>query len=172
MIVEQNLFSPALADELRKHLRLRNMFSPATVTGDASWRVGRVYHIQELFVGKLVAERVLAYAHDALRLDATTCEVQLSSYGDGEYFRAHSDSGTPDVAHRRLSWVSYLNAWPGPNPFSGGELILYEDHATTTYAPADGETVFFPSELLHEVTTVAAPPGWENRRFTVNGWLS
>jgi len=167
MIVSHDVFSPALRDELRKYLRIQNMFAPATVTGDPTWRSGRVAHIQELFVGKLVAETILARYPDL-----TTCEVQLSSYGDGDYFHAHTDNATPDCAARRVSWVAYLNAWPGPNRYSGGELVLYADDATTTYTPADGETVFFPSSVLHKITPVSAPPGWRNRRFSVNGWLS
>src|SRR6185503_9993193 len=103
MIVEPNVFSPALRDELRKYLRLKSMFVPATVTGDPAWRSGRVAHIQDMFVCKLVAETILA-----LYPTHTSCEVQLSSYGDCDYFRAHTDNATPDCAARQISWVSYL----------------------------------------------------------------
>ena len=99
------------------------------------------------------------------------CEVQLSTYGDGDFFRPHNDSGTPDAADRKISWVSYLDAVPGVRPWTGGELHVQDGVNTIIVTPADGETVFFPSGALHEVKPVAAPPGWVNRRFSANGWL-
>jgi SM-20-related protein len=178
MIVEYDLFTPVMVEELRKYLREKNEFVYASVTGDSSWRSGRVRHIENLFIGKLVAESVIARVPRVINqlgvpeFTPTRCEVQASSYGNGDYFRAHTDNGTPDAAARKLSWVSYLNAWPGDNTWTGGELHVRYDDRTVVYQPADGETVFFSSSALHEIMPVFAPPGWEHRRFSVNGWVS
>jgi Rps23 Pro-64 3,4-dihydroxylase Tpa1-like proline 4-hydroxylase len=177
LTVKRDVFPPLIVEELRKYLRMQNAFIPATVTGDQSWRSGRVQHIQELFIGKLVAgivkDYALVIANDIIHDFAPSrCEVQLSSYGDGDYFRQHYDNSTPDADTRRISWVSYINAFPGPNPFSGGELVLQGENETTVYTPEDGETVFFASSVLHEIKPVSAPEGWNNRRFSANGWVS
>lgn len=180
MIIRCNVFSPALTEALRALLLRRELFGPATVTGDALWRSGMVAHVEHLPEGRAAAEEIIKYFASTwifyeLKIPyffPTRCEVQLSSYGDGDYFRTHTDNGTPDAAARRISWVAYLDAVPGLRPWFGGELVAETGRETVAVTPADGETVFFPSAWLHEVRPVAAPPGWTSRRFSVNGWIS
>lgn len=192
LIIRHNVFSPVLTEALRALLCREELFNTATVTGDASWRSGRVAHIEHLIEGRLAAEAIL----DAvMRLpddenvglsvmtsfcipgyfdlfEPSRCEVQLSSYGDGDYFRQHNDSGTSDAADRKISWVSYLDPIPGSHLWTGGELHVRDGGNKIIYTPADGETVFFPSNALHEVQPVStSSPRWEYRRFSINGWI-
>src|SRR5580765_2796005 len=170
-------FLPPDADAaVRALARDEARFVPATVTGDASWRAGRVAHVEGRPEARAVAEAVLRavpFVAYQLRVDAfapSRCEVQLSSYGDGDYFRAHADDGSPDTAARVLSWVIYLDLVK-PRAWYGGNLCLADD---VRFRPEDGTVIFFPSSMIHEVTPVAMDEGdgrWEARRFTVNGWV-
>lgn len=177
VVVCRGIFTPVLTEALRDLLRREVLFEPATVTGDATWRAGRVAHVQHLLEGRLAGEAVLAAVPRVLEalglapFAPQTCEVQLSAYGDGEYFRCHTDDGTPDVAARRLSWVAYLDAVPGHRPWTEGRLIVRDGIVAHVVTPADGETVFFPASALHEILPVVAPPEWPDRRFSVNGWV-
>ena len=179
IVVKQNVFSPDLTNLLRPMLLQESLFVPATVTGDASWRSGRVAHINGTPQSAAVAAAILNVVPEvAAELGylvnpptPTICEVQMSSYGGGDYFKTHNDNGTPDVTDRWLSWVHYIYPEPEPRLWMGGQLVIHDVAETITYEPADGETVFFPSSILHEILPVAAPPGWANRRFTVNGWV-
>ena len=182
VVIRRNVFTPVLTDALRALLRREEMFGPATVTGDAAWRSARVAHVQHLLEGRLVCEaigEVVGAVAAELGLDAPRpwrVEVQLSCYGNGDYFKLHNDSGTPDVATRWLSWVSYLDV--GPRTFTGGELHVHDyvspfgGKGVAVVEPHDGETVFFPANALHEVMPVTAGPEWASRRFSVNGWVN
>lgn len=176
IIVAKNILSPSLVNELRSLLRVEVCFVQAGVIGDQSWRSGKVSYIEYTSIGANVAEGIKQFMlrtdSELLDFAPKKIEVMLTSYGDGDYFREHADDSSPEVASRKVSWVTYLNAYPGENRWTGGELIIKDAANTTTFSPTDGETIFFASSLLHEVATVSAPPGWENRRFSVNGWIS
>jgi len=102
-------------------------------------------------------------------------------HGDGDFFRAHSDAATPEIARREISFAYYFLVRQ-PRGFSGGTLRLYEtiDTAPQRFeptrfedvAPEDNMIVFFESRLMHEVLPLHVPTGaFEDGRFTLNGWL-
>jgi SM-20-related protein len=103
-------------------------------------------------------------------------DLQVTATNDGEFFRAHLDDGTARYQTRRISFVLYFNR--RPKSFSGGELVLY-GLATDGFrddpiivAPRHNRIVFFPSSVLHEVSTVSCPSGrFRDSRFTLNGWF-
>lgn len=107
-------------------------------------------------------------------------EVQLTGTGHGEFFRAHSDDGSPEVETRAITFVYFFHR--EPQPFSGGELRIYDTAvdgdrvwATGPFRsiwPLQNQVVFFPSYYLHEILPVNSPSGsFVDRRFTVNGWF-
>lgn len=107
-------------------------------------------------------------------------EAQITASNDGDFFRFHSDNGSDRVAARHLTFVYFFHR--DPRQFEGGELRIHdarleEDHYVSagsyqTIVPQQNQIVFFPCELLHEITPVNCPSGlFADSRFTLNGWL-
>lgn len=107
-------------------------------------------------------------------------ESQITASNHGDFFRCHSDDGTPEVASREVTFVYFFHR--EPKQFSGGELRIYDSaperhgaRAISSYrtiVPEQNQLVLFASGLSHEITPVACPSGkFADSRFTVNGWL-
>jgi SM-20-related protein len=135
-----------------------------------------------------VTDRVMAlYSWVLPRLgmepfEVSQLELQVTSSNDGEWFKAHRDSGAGPVETRTLTFVYYCHR--EPRTFSGGELRMFgpadgqdvDDSElqarALTLAPPQNSIVFFPSSYLHEVMPVSCSSGtFEDSRLTVNGWL-
>jgi hypothetical protein len=106
----------------------------------------------------------------------TTVELKCTAYGDGGFFRIHSDSQNHPA--RRISFVYYFHQVP--KRYSGGALLLYDGDVAdpTTFFPesftrldtVDNSLVLFPSNTHHEVEPVVSPSGlWTDARFTFAG---
>jgi len=112
-------------------------------------------------------------------------EAQVTASNDGDFFRCHNDNGSDRVAARHLTFVYFFHR--EPRQFEGGELRLYDarlegdsyvgqnNYQTNVYqtiVPQQNQIVFFPCELMHEITAVKCPSGlFADSRFTLNGWL-
>jgi len=107
-------------------------------------------------------------------------EMQVTASNDGDFFRFHSDNGSDRVASRHLTFVYFFHR--EPRQFEGGELRIHDarlkdgayisEGAYQTVVPQQNQIVFFPCELLHEITPVICPSGqFTDSRFTLNGWL-
>ncbi|MDR3466559.1 MAG: 2OG-Fe(II) oxygenase [Xanthobacteraceae bacterium] len=108
-------------------------------------------------------------------------EMQMTTHGDGDYFRIHSDNGSPSTASRILTYVYYFSR--DPLPFSGGHLRLYDDSRVdpsswipvATFAditPQNNMLLLFPSRAFHEVLpTLCRTTDFASGRFTINGWI-
>lgn len=155
---------------------------------DQQVRRSRVlYDVAEIH--PFVTDRVMAlfpWVMERLGMDlfeVRQLELQVTSSGDGEWFKAHRDSGHGPVQTRTLTFVYYCHR--EPRTFDGGELRMFgpaadgEDtddpevqvHALTL-TPPQNSIVFFPSSYLHEVMPVSCPSrDFADSRLTVNGWL-
>jgi SM-20-related protein len=107
-------------------------------------------------------------------------EVQVTASNNGDFFRFHSDNGSDRVASRHLTFVYFFHR--EPRQFEGGELRIHDarlkeenyvsEGSYQTVVPRQNQIVFFPCELLHEITPVICPSGqFADSRFTLNGWL-
>jgi SM-20-related protein len=107
-------------------------------------------------------------------------EAQITASNDGDFFRFHCDNGNDRVGARFLTFVYFFQR--EPRQFEGGELRLHDarlengvyvsEGSYQTIVPQQNQIVFFPCELMHEVTQVSCASGeFANSRFTVNGWL-
>jgi Rps23 Pro-64 3,4-dihydroxylase Tpa1-like proline 4-hydroxylase len=107
-------------------------------------------------------------------------EAQITASNDGDFFRFHSDNGSERVASRYLTFVYFFHR--EPRQFEGGELRIHDarlengayvsDGNYQTIAARQNQIVFFPCELLHEITPVKCPSRrFADSRFTLNGWL-
>jgi SM-20-related protein len=134
----------------------------------------------------LVSERVLGVLPRVIErlgiapFTVQQIELQVTASNDGEWFKAHQDSGHGPVSSRELTFVYYCHR--EPRPFTGGELRMYgpfddagEPDArrrAQTITPAQNSIVFFPSHYLHEVMpTQCASRQFADSRLTYNGWF-
>jgi Rps23 Pro-64 3,4-dihydroxylase Tpa1-like proline 4-hydroxylase len=107
-------------------------------------------------------------------------ETQVTASNDGDFFHFHSDNSSDRVASRYLTFVYFFHR--EPRQFEGGELRIHDAHlqhgayvsagSYQTIIPQQNQIVFFPCELLHEITPVnCASQHFADSRFTLNGWL-
>ncbi len=107
-------------------------------------------------------------------------EAQITASNDGDFFHFHSDNGNAPVAARHLTFVYFFHR--EPRAFEGGELRIHDTRLESgeyvsegsyqTIVPHQNQIVFFPCELMHEITTVKCPSrAFTDSRFTLNGWL-
>jgi Rps23 Pro-64 3,4-dihydroxylase Tpa1-like proline 4-hydroxylase len=106
--------------------------------------------------------------------------VQMTSTGDGGFYKPHTDNYVHDMNRRRLSFVYYCNRYP--ISFQGGILRIYDtreyaklrDPKTKvhTVTPVQNRMVFFQSDYVHEISpVVCASNRLVDTRLTVNGWI-
>jgi hypothetical protein len=120
---------------------------------------------------------------DALGMEEFTIadvEVQATASNDGDFFHFHSDNGSARVASRHLTFVYFFHR--EPRQFDGGELRIHDSRLEEgvyvscgryqSIVPQQNQIVFFPCEMLHEITAVNCPSQqFADGRFTLNGWL-
>jgi SM-20-related protein len=107
-------------------------------------------------------------------------ETQVTASNDGDFFHFHNDNGSDPVASRHLTFVYFFHR--EPKQFDGGELRIHDarlvgngyvsEDRYQKIVPQQNQIVFFPCELLHEITPVKCASGrFADSRFTLNGWL-
>lgn len=107
-------------------------------------------------------------------------EAQVTASNDGDFFHFHSDNGSERVASRHLTFVYFFHR--EPRQFEGGELRIHDarlndgvyvsENSYQAIVPQQNQIVFFPCEMLHEITAVkCATQLFADSRFTLNGWL-
>lgn len=107
-------------------------------------------------------------------------EAQVTASNEGDFFHFHSDNGSERVASRYLTFVYFFHR--EPRGFEGGELRIHDarlengeyvsEGTYQTMIPQQNQIVFFPCEVLHEITPVkCASRRFADSRFTLNGWL-
>jgi SM-20-related protein len=117
---------------------------------------------------------------DMEEFSITEMEAQVTASNDGDFFHFHSDNGSDRVAARHLTFVYFFHR--EPRQFEGGELRIHDagweegayvsQGSYQTIVPRQNQIVFFPCELLHEITPVnCASQLFADGRFTLNGWL-
>lgn len=141
------------------------------------WRKSVVmYDSQFTLIKELMEEKIRARLGEIHRLlqiplfEIDYFEIQLTSHNDGDFFKWHTDNGSPDTASRVITFVYYFHVIP--KAFSGGELIIYDNEKQNTVEPKNDSIVFFHSGRKHEVKPVSCPSKlFKNGRFTLNGWV-
>jgi len=110
----------------------------------------------------------------------TGVEMQITASNDKDFFHFHSDNASDRVSSRYLTFVYFFHR--EPCRFEGGELRIHDarlqegayvsEGTYQTIIPGQNQIVFFPCEVLHEITSVKCPSGlFADSRFTLNGWL-
>jgi Rps23 Pro-64 3,4-dihydroxylase Tpa1-like proline 4-hydroxylase len=155
-------------------------FGTAGVTdvseNDNHWRNAKVLYsyqfpeLKEIFKLKLLSNYSRVCQELGMTAEATIdVDVQMTVHHDGDFFKAHYDSGTEDTNDRVLTFVYYFHK--EPKAFSGGELIIHEP-STVTIEPVNNMIVFFDPMQRHEVSIVNCKDNnFVDGRFTLNGWI-
>jgi Rps23 Pro-64 3,4-dihydroxylase Tpa1-like proline 4-hydroxylase len=138
-------------------------------------------HHQDLILARIKA--VLPLVWNKLGMEEFSIadvEAQVTASNDGDFFHFHSDNGSDRVASRHLTFVYFFHR--EPRQFEGGDLRIHDARLENgtyvsagsyqTIVPQQNQIVFFPCELLHEITPVnCASQQFADSRFTLNGWL-
>ncbi len=183
----ENFVEPALHAELMRFIAAREKdFVPSTVsTEDTTYRRSLVLHEFPKFADYF-RTRIRALAPQLIKplgiseLPIGEIECQLTASNDGDYFRLHNDSGSPDTLSRQLTYVYYFNK--EPKAYSGGEFRLYNSNVVNNryecgekaidLEPKNNSILFFPSYCHHEVLPIRCPSqSFIDSRFTINGWV-
>jgi SM-20-related protein len=163
----------------------KNFVSTSTSTGDLDYRKSIVLYAFPEF-SQLINQKIQAVFPEVLKhldlppFEIQQIEAQLTGHNDGNYYKVHNDSGSPDTATRELTYVYYFNR--EPKAFSGGELRIYDTQVKNNYytqaetfhtiEPRNNSIVFFLSRYMHEVMPIACPSrAFADSRFTINGWV-
>lgn len=100
-----------------------------------------------------------------------TSEIQVSRYGNCEFYGIHTDVTPHNPETRILTLVYYVNK--EPIEFNGGDLIIYSDNMNSNLKlkPKHNRAVIFESKTNHAVDTVELDGNFEHGRFSANVWL-
>jgi SM-20-related protein len=136
---------------------------------------------QDVIVERI--QKVLPQVLEKLEMEEFTIagvEAQITSSNDGDFFHFHSDNASERVAWRYLTFVYFFHQ--EPRRFDGGELRIHDarleegvyvsEGSYQTIVPQQNQIVFFPCQLMHEITPVkCCSQRFADSRFTLNGWL-
>ncbi len=193
-VVLDEFLAPQEVEELMRfalqhepEFRTSEVLSPVAGEGTINYehRRSRVLMNLERYE-ELVVERikcVLPKVLEKLRMDKFTIsgvEAQITASNDGDYFHFHSDNGNSQVTSRYLTFVYFFHR--EPRAFEGGELRIHDARLELdeyvsqgtyqTIVPQQNQIVFFPCEMMHEITPVrCSSRSFADSRFTLNGWL-
>jgi SM-20-related protein len=186
-LIAENFLEPALLQDLLRFVAdAEPRFVDSTVsTSDADYRHSKVLYdfprFSELFRTKMRSiAGDLAKRFKVAPFPVADVEAQMTAHNDGNYFKLHNDSGSPDTATRVLTYVYYFHN--EPKAYSGGELRLYHSRIengayqsgelAAEIVPKSNSVLFFPSYCNHEVLPVRCPSQrFADGRFTINGWI-
>jgi len=177
----------SFALEHEAEFRSSEVISPTTEGGVVNYdhRRSRVMmdlgRHQDVIVERI--RKVLPQVLEKLEMEEFTIagvEAQITSSSDGDFFHFHSDNASERVACRYLTFVYFFHQ--EPRRFDGGELRIYDarleegvyvsEGSYQTIVPQQNQIVFFPCQLMHEITPVkCSSQGFADSRFTLNGWL-
>jgi len=161
--------------------------SPTEVSGVVNYEHRRSRVLMEVGCHQdIILERIKAVLPQVLHklgmeeFSIAGAEVQITASNDGDFFHFHSDNSSQPVSSRHLTFVYFFHR--EPRPFEGGELRIHDARLEAggyvsqgsyqTIIPQQNQIVFFPCELLHEITPVKCPSQrFADSRFTLNGWL-
>lgn len=110
----------------------------------------------------------------------TGVEAQITASNDRDFFHFHSDNASERVSSRYLTFVYFFHR--EPRGFEGGDLRIHDarleqgayasEGTFQTIVPQQNQIVFFPCQLMHEITPVMCSSQlFADSRFTLNGWL-
>jgi len=177
----------SFALEHEAEFRSSEVISPTTEGGVVNYdhRRSRVMmdlgRHQNVIVERI--QKVLPQVLEKLRMEEFTIagvEAQITSSNDGDFFHFHSDNASERVACRYLTFVYFFHQ--EPRMFDGGELRIHDaqleegvyvsEGSYQTIVPQQNQIVFFPCQLMHEITPVkCSSQRFADSRFTLNGWL-
>lgn len=121
---------------------------------------------ESMWIYKKLSDAVLQANQERYQFDLVGYNdyLQLTEYGEGEFFDWHLDFSAGDVSTRKLSITIQLS---DAEDYEGGELQFMINNKTVTAPQSKGTAVMFPSFIMHRVTPVT-----KGVRRSIVGWAS
>ena len=91
-------------------------------------------------------------------------ELQLTRYGEGDFFDWHLDFGKGEISARKLSLTVQLS---DPDEYEGGDLQFMINEKIVNAPRQKGTIIVFPSFIIHRVTPIT-----KGTRQSIVGWVS
>lgn len=91
-------------------------------------------------------------------------KLQLTKYGEGDFFDWHLDFGAAEISARKLSITVQLS---DPDEYEGGDLQFMANQKIVTAPREKGTAIVFPSFMIHRVTPIT-----KGVRQSIVGWVS
>ena len=108
---------------------------------------------------------VLAANHQFYHFEINYIDaIQVTAYGEGDFYDWHVDIGPERMGNRKLSVTVQLSA---EEDYDGGELIIDFDTPNFRAPRKLGSATVFPSFLKHQVDTVT-----KGERYSLVAWIS
>lgn len=90
--------------------------------------------------------------------------LQLTRYGQGDFFDWHLDFGPGEISDRKLSLTVQLS---DPDEYEGGDLQFMINQNIVTAPREKGTAIVFPSFIMHRVTPIT-----KGKRQSIVAWAS
>lgn len=163
---------------------LQSEFTPSTVVSGYNPEVSKsvVYYLSEdiyQMLKGMILESVPEIC-DRLRVrrfNPGYVSLEIKAYGEGDYFRPHSDKYTGGNRRLNFGCVFYFT----PIRFSGGDFLLFDTDFPgqnyiptrfTRFKPEDNCAIFYPSDSWHSVVPIKMTGGgFNDSRFAIIGHI-
>jgi PKHD-type hydroxylase len=90
--------------------------------------------------------------------------LQFTTYTEqGDFYTSHTDQMFVNPHYRKLSFSIQLS---DPENYEGSDLVLHISHVPEKTFRNQGDMIFFPSYVLHEVTPLV-----KGKRYSLVGWV-
>lgn len=173
--------------EHEMQFQISEVISPGHTASNVDYDQRRSHVLMDLGLHReTIVERLQACLPKVLeklgveKFPISRIETQITASNHGDFFRWHTDDGSPEISTREITFVYFFHR--EPKNFRGGELRIYESRRENNgYVPTansrtivseQNQMVLFRSSLAHEITPVDCSSGaFADSRFTVNGWL-
>ena len=159
------------AEECQRILTLGTDFRQAGAAGprDTSVRSSRIQWLKpdgaNAWLFEKLAQQVQAVnaKHFRMELAGFTEPLQITRYGEGDFYGWHIDFGNGRNSIRKLSLIVQLT---DEDDYEGGAVELLSGHKEIVLPRARGTMCIFPSYLLHRVQPVL-----RGTRMSLVGWI-
>ena len=165
-------------DEINKIIKLGNVYTEEfgkiggnteiTDTNIRSCRLSWMYsNIYTNWIYQKLSDAINQVNEERFKFELTKLEcLQFTKYkgNDVGFYEKHTDAmtGIYFPENRKLSVVIQLS---DPSEYEGGDLCLFQGKNPSIIEKKKGRIVFFPSNILHEVTPVT-----KGTRYSLVAW--
>ena len=169
----ESLFLPHEVDRISSNWNSENR-SKATLSGDSDYddslRKSSVMflppgeHHEWIYQKLAMVAQQSNYQRYGFDLVGFAEDLQLTEYGEGDFFEWHMDFGGGEISHRKLSLTVQLS---DSEDYEGGSLQFMINDKIVDAPRQKGTIIVFPSFIMHRVTPIT-----KGTRRSIVGWVA